>query len=75
MKMSKLIGIVLAALALSGCEEKTEPKADKLLCSFQGEAYAYFAKSWERRMMLIRTPNADDMCLPIKVSRSAEAVG
>ena len=73
--MRNSIVIALVALALSGCEENTEPKADKLLCSFQGEAYAYFAKSWERRMMLIRTPDADDMCLPIKASRSAEAVG
>lgn len=74
MKMSKLIGIVLAALALSGCDD-TIPRSDKLLCSFQGEAYAYFAPSYSQRMMLIRTPDADDMCLPIKVSRSAEAVG
>lgn len=74
MKMSKLIGIVLAALALSGCDD-TIPKSDKLLCSFQGEAYAYLAPSYRKRMMLIRTPDADDMCLPIKVSRSAGAVG
>ena len=74
MKMRNSIIIVIAALALSGCDD-TIPRSDKLLCSFQGEAYAYFAPSWEQRMMLIRTPGADDMCLPIKVSRSAEAVG
>lgn len=74
MRKTLLIAVVVVTI-LGGCRKNSAPESDQILCAFDGKAFAYFVPRWDQAGQLVRVPDADDMCLPIKIRPNAEAVG